>query len=238
MELMVVLAVLGILMAIAVPSLQSASNRSMVAVDMSNLRSLQLAHYQYALASGGMFADAGLSHGGLENQEIAWLNCISDHVDIDEVVRSPLDLSPHWDAPIEGTSDRFRRTSYGWNNYLSRTHSPDAAIDPLMVVDRLSRLKSPSNTVHLMHMAATGAYAGADHVHVENWWVSDALPDAPPVLAASQVQTNVVSGEPKSKEARAVYGFADGHVQVLSFNELYFSPRKNRLDPDVSGLSL
>ncbi|MCH2143208.1 MAG: type II secretion system GspH family protein [Phycisphaerales bacterium] len=236
-ELVVVVAILAMLTGFLLPSMQSMSRRSQVSVDMSNLRSLQMAHYQYALASDGMFADAGLAHGGLENQDIAWLNLISEYVDIDQIVRSPLDLSPHWDVPVEGTTNRFRRTSYGWNNYLSRTHSPDAALDPLDVVDRLSRLKSPSKTVHLMHMAAYGDYAGADHVHVENWWISDAHPDAPAVLASNQVETNIVSGEPKSKQARAVYGFVDGHVQVLSFLELFARPDQNRLDPKVSGFS-
>lgn len=208
-----------------------------MSVDRSNLRALQMAHVQYAVASDGLFADAGLAHGGLANESIAWLNLIGEFVEIDQVVRSPIDESPHWDVPVEGSTDRFRRTSYGWNNYLSRTHSPDAAIDPLMAADRLSRVKSPANTVHFLHMTTTGSFAGADHTHVENWWIGNSHPDAAAVLAANQVQTNVVSGDRGTKDAKATYGFVDGHVEVLPFNAVYTSPDHNRLDPKVSGLS-
>ena len=236
-ELLVVIVVIGILTALLVPSFAAVSHRSSVALDLSNLRALQMAHYQYAIDNKGRFADAGLSHGGLENQDIAWLNLIGEHIDIKAHVRSPLDKSPHWTVPIEGTSDRYRRTSYGWNNYLSRTHSPAAAIDPLDTVDSLARAKNPSNTIHFLHMAGEGAYAGADHVHVENWWISDAHPDAAAVLASNQTETNIVSGQRGTKTAQANYGFIDGHVKTMSFGEAYASPSWNRFDPEVAGRS-
>ncbi|MCH2140137.1 MAG: type II secretion system GspH family protein [Phycisphaerales bacterium] len=236
LELVVVIAILGVLMSFMIPALGVLSHRSQVALDLSNLRSLQMAHYQFAIDSKGHFADAGLSHGGLENEEIAWLTMVGRYIDIDQFVRSPLDNSQHWTVPIEGTTDRFRRTSYGWNNYMSRTHSPDAAIDPLDVTDRLSRVKNPSKTVHFLHMASTGAYAGADHVHVENWWIGDSHPDAPAVLASNQVETHVVAGEEGTKTAMANYGFVDGHVQTLSFGEVYARPESNRFDPKVAGI--
>ncbi|MCH2134640.1 MAG: type II secretion system GspH family protein [Phycisphaerales bacterium] len=233
-ELVIVTAILAMLAAILVPSLQSMAHRSKVTKDLVNLRSLQTAHFQYAVASKGKFADAGLAHGGLKNEQIAWLNLVGEYVEIDDVVRSPLDMSMHWTVPIEGTTDRFRRTSYGWNNYLSRTHSPDAAIDPRAAVDRLSRVKSTSKTVHFLHMTGTGSFAGADHVHVENWWIGDSQPDVPPILAANHVQTNVVSGDAKTYGARSNYGFIDGHVETLYFSDVYQRPDRNRFDPEVA----
>jgi prepilin-type N-terminal cleavage/methylation domain-containing protein/prepilin-type processing-associated H-X9-DG protein len=236
-ELMVVIAVVALLAGILVPTLGKVSHRSLVLEDVSNLRQLQTAHYQYAVDSKGNFADAGLAHGGLGNEEIAWLNLVGKYVKIDDVIRSPLDTSPHWSSPVEGSSDRFRRTSYGWNNYLSRTHSPDAAIDPTSAADRLSRLKNPARTVHFLHMTATGSFAGADHVHVENWWIGDSHPDAPAILASNQVQTNSVSGESATKDAISNYGFVDGHVETLPFYEVFTSPDRNRFDPKIAGRS-
>ena len=234
-ELMVVICVCAVLVGVLLPTLGKVSHRSLVLEDVSNLRQLQMAHYKYSIDSKGKFADAGLAHGGLANEQIAWLNLVGEYVDIEGVIRSPLDVSPHWVSPIEGSSDRFRRTSYGWNNYLSRTHSPDAAIDPTSAVDRLSRLKSPSKTVHFLHMTATGSFAGADHVHVENWWIGDSHPDAAAILASNQVQTNSVSGNAKSKDAISNYGFVDGHVETLPFNEVFTSPDRNRFDPKIAG---
>ena len=237
-ELMVAIVILALLIGVLVPSIQSISHQSLVTEDLSNLRSLQSAHYQYAVDSKGKFADAGLSHGGLANEKIAWLNTLGQYVDIQGVIRSPLDMSPHWDMPIEGTTDRFRRTSYGWNNYLSRTKSPDAALNPKSAADRLSRIPNPGNTVHFLHMTGTGSFAGSDHIHVENWWVGDFFPDAAPILAANHVQTNVVSGEAKTNSAKANYGFVDGSVMTLNFSDVFMHPDRNRFDPKVAGLNL
>tara|TARA_B100001059_G_scaffold84340_3_gene82361 strand:+ start:5515 stop:6318 length:804 start_codon:yes stop_codon:yes gene_type:complete len=234
-EVLIVIVILALLLGLLIPSIRSISRQSLVTVDLGNLRSLQSAHYQYAVDSKGKFADAGLSHGGLANEKIAWLNTLGQYVEITGVIRSPLDTSPHWDMPIDGTTDRFRRTSYGWNNYLSRTKSPDAAINPKSAADRLSRIASPANTVHFLHMVATGAFAGSDHVHVENWWIGDSHPNAAPILAANHVQTNVVSGEAKTNSAKANYGFVDGSVQTLYFSDVFLRPDRNRFDPKIAG---
>ncbi|MBG84949.1 MAG: hypothetical protein CMJ40_10460 [Phycisphaerae bacterium] len=234
-ELMAVIVILALLLGVLIPSMQSISHQSLVTADLGNLRSLQSAHYQYAVDSKGKFADAGLSHGGLANEKIAWLNTLGAYVDIKGIIRSPLDTSPHWEMPIEGTTNRYRRTSYGWNNYLSRTKSPAAAIDPRSAADRLSRVSSPANTVHFLHMVATGDFAGSDHVHVENWWISDAMPGAPAILAANHVQTNVVAGEAKTNSAKANYGFVDGSVQTLYFSDVFLRPDRNRFDPEIAG---
>lgn len=234
-ELLVVIAIVALLLGFLLPVANSALHHSRVSSDMANLKSLQIAHFNYAIDSKGKFADAGLSHGGLANEDIAWLNILQEYgAEMDQIVQSPLDKSPFWDFPIEGTTDRFRRTSYGWNNFLSRTHSPDAAIDPQNVADRLSRIKNPSNVIHFLHMASTGSYAGADHVHVENWWVNESLPHVPPVLAANQVQTNIVSGKVASSGATSNYGFIDGHVETLSFHDAYVRPEQNRFDPKLT----
>ena len=234
-ELLVVIAILALLVGIFIPTLGFAMHRSRVSSDTVNLRLLQTAHYQYAVDSKGKFADAGLAHGGLENEEIAWLNTLSDYgLDIENIVKSPIDESPFWEIPLEGSSDRFRKTSYGWNNFLSRTHSPDAAFDPRSATDSLGKITRPSNVVHFLHMAGRGSFAGADHVHVENWWVNDALPDAPPILASNQVETNIVGGVESTNSATSNYGFIDGHVETLPFNKVYIRPGNNRFDPKVN----
>ena len=74
----------------------------------------------------------------------------------------------------------------------------------------------------------------ADHVHVENWWVNDALPDAPPILASNQVETNIVGGVESTNSATSNYGFIDGHVETLPFNKVYVRPGNNRFDPKVN----
>ena len=99
-ELLIVIVILSLLLGLLIPSIQSISRQSLVTADFGNLRSLQSAHYQYAVDSKGRFADAGLSHGGLANEKIAWLNTLGEYVDIKGVIRSPLDTSPHWEMPL------------------------------------------------------------------------------------------------------------------------------------------
>ena len=74
LELMVVIVVLAVLAGVLIPAVSSVAHRSQVTKDLTNLRSLQGGHFQFAVDSGGKFADAGFSHGGIANEKIAWLN--------------------------------------------------------------------------------------------------------------------------------------------------------------------
>ena len=100
------------------------------------------AQVAYATEHGGQFVEVGLSHGAIADQDIAWINTLEPYTDSGLLLRSPLDWSPHWleqDAdsglPIEGTDDRYRQTSYGMNNYLSRNYSPATALGERLQID-------------------------------------------------------------------------------------------------------
>ena len=160
------------------------------------------------------------------------------------LLRSPLDWSPHWleqDAdsglPIEGTDDRYRQTSYGMNNYLSRNYSPATALGDAPA-DRLSRVRSPSNTVQFLIMAYTGEFAGADHTHVEGWWIGDFRPDLPLSVASTQVQINAVSEDELAWTSKSNWSFVDGRVLTAEFGSIYQSNEKNLLDPAVASATV
>lgn len=240
MELLVVMAIIAVIIGLTLPALSGLARSGRVTKDLSQLRGLQIAHVAYATDHEGRFIDVGLPHGGLANEDVAWINTLEEYYDNPLVLKSPLDESPHWPAaqgggePIPGTTDRFRRTSYGCNNYLSRNYSPAAAIEPGSVADRLSRVPNPAATVHFLIMAYEGDYAGADHVHAENWWIGSAAPHLPPVAAAAQMQTNAVDGPEQSWDARSNYGFLDGHVETLMFADVFRSGEINRFDPEAA----
>jgi prepilin-type N-terminal cleavage/methylation domain-containing protein/prepilin-type processing-associated H-X9-DG protein len=243
-ELLMVLAIVAVIIGLLVPALSSGKRSAIAARCLANMRSLEQAHWAYALDNKGLFIDAGMPHGGLGNEEVSWLNTLQEHYGNTLVLRSPADLSPHWPAdvpgggtPVPGTIDRFRRTSYGINNYLSRTYSPAAAVDPSDAADRLSKVSDPANTVHFLIMAFHGNYAGCDHVHVEGWWGPNLQTgsDFPAVHASSECETNAHGGPEKSFASRANWGFLDGHVETATFGEVYIDrDNLNRFDPDVS----
>ena len=244
LELIVVLGIIALLVSVLIPAVSGVRQASLAVKDLSNLRNIQLAHCAYMLDHRGQFIDVGLPHGGVHDvPEIAWINTLQEYYDSKLLIHSPLDRSPHWPAdqggegiPLEGTTDAFRVTSYGCNDYLSRELSPNYAIsaDPTDICDSLSRVRDTANTVQFLHMAFEGEYAGSDHVHAESWWISAAQPDFPPVQAATQTQTNAVRGPTASWNAESNYGFLDGHAETLHFSKVYLNPDLNRFDPDVS----
>lgn len=235
-ELLVVLGVISLIIAIVLPSYAAIRRGAHVARDLAHLRGLQIAHFTYLTDHDGRFIDAGLSHGGLANESVAWVNTLRKQYDNTLVLHSPLDISKHWPKaeggeglPVPPSSDRFRRTSYGINNYLTQ-YSPKAAIDPAKGARRLGNVRAPASTVHFLIMAFEGEYAGADHTHVETW---ELAPNAA-VEAANQVQTNAVSGPPGDWRSTSNYGFLDGHAETLQFSGVFQDAAVNRFNPEVS----
>ena len=241
-ELIVVLAIIALVASLLLPALASSRRGALAAKCLANMRNLELAHFAYATDNDGLFIDAGLPHGGLASEDVAWINTLQSYYGNKLVLRSPADLSRHWPAdvpgagvPVPGSTDRFRRTSYGINNYLSRNYSPTAALNAGAAADRLSRVTDPSNTVHFLIMTFTGQFAGSDHVHAEEWWNAAAGANFAPVQAASQCQTNAHGGPEKSSGSRSNWSFVDGHVETAVFGEVYLDQSNlNRFDPDVS----
>jgi len=238
LELIVVLAIIAVIIAIAVPSFAGFRRSALVTRDLAQIRSLQTAHFSFMTAHDGKFIDAGLAHGGLANEAVAWINTLEKEYGNALVLRSPLDTSPHWPkeeagqgVPVPPSTNRFRRTSYGVNNYLTQ-YSPIAAIDPMQAHTRLSKVKAPSQTVHFLIMAFTGTYAGADHTHVESWEVSA----TPAIEAGNHVQTNAVSGQEHVWNSVSNYGFLDGHAETQPFSGVFQDAAVNRFNPDVSFL--
>ena len=235
-ELLVVLALIGLIIAITVPSFHAIRDGAHAARDLTQIRALQIAHFAYLTDHHGRFIDAGLSHGGLANESVAWINTLQEYYDNPLVLHSPLDKSKHWPKdeggegiPVPPSTDRFRRTSYGINNYLTQ-YSPIAAIDPAQSATRIGKVRSPAATVHFLIMTFEGTFAGADHTHIENWEVAT----NPAIAAAAHVQTDAVRGPMREWNSVSNYGFLDGHAETLEFSEVYVDAATNRFNPEVS----
>ena len=87
-------------------------------------------------------------------------------------------------------------------------------------------------------MAYTGEFAGADHTHVEGWWIGDFAPDLPLSVAATQVQINAVSEEEPAWTSKSNWSFVDGRVLTAQFQSIYQSNQKNLLDPAVASATV
>lgn len=232
-ELLIVIGIVAALIGLLLPALGAARRASQRANCLSNMRNMQVAHWMYITDNRGYLIQAGLSHGGHALDEgTAWLNTLSAYYGKPLIHRCPADNSPHWPggAPLPGTTDRFRRTSYGINNFLDHHLVPWGG--PYVKINQVRR---PAATVHFIEMAETGEFAGADHPHVENW-MPGGNPAAPSILAAAQLQTNRHGQTSKTRtyDAVANYGFLDGHAETLTFGEVFRSYTQNRFDPQVA----
>jgi prepilin-type N-terminal cleavage/methylation domain-containing protein/prepilin-type processing-associated H-X9-DG protein len=231
-ELLVVVAVVALLIGILLPALGHARRTAVAAVCLANVRTLQIAQELFANEHKGALVDGGLPHGGTGNEPGSFIRTLQEYVETPLLYRSPADDSVHWPVeeggagvPVEGTTDLFRRTSYGINNYLT-THAPLRAWRSRDAIPR------PASTVQFLLMAEAGEFAGSDHPHVETWWFPGADPTFVPRLAARQVQIDQHGGPPQSFESRSNYGFLDGHAETLEFGSVFRDVEVNRFDPE------
>lgn len=252
-ELLVVVAILALLIAILLPALSQARRQARATVCLSNLRSMEQAHWGYMTEHNGRFVNVGLAHGGyLGDESVSWIRTLESSYGNVLVARSPLDTSPHWGPypagePIPGVSPTVRRrTSYGINNFLADASQnglnpygpPPAGVSAIdwpggdgKAYTRLEQVRHPSGTIHFLIMAFEGPFAGSDHPHVEEWVEAP----IPALAAAAQVQINAVRGEEINGDSVSNYGFLDGHARPLRFRDALTDIRENRFDPRVAG---
>lgn len=256
-ELLVVIAVVAVLIGVLLPAIGGARRAALRTDCLMRIRQLELAQAMYATDHEGLLVDYGLSHDGTAlDVDRSWVGALWSYYDDGEardledpesdgrvtpgIVRSPVDDSVHWSVadggagvPIPGTTDRYRLASYGLNEHVT----PSAPVDPVTGkrkgVWNLNRIKNPSGTAQFVVMSFGGPYAGADHMHVSNWWIGSFAPDAPPSLASGMVETNAHGGPPGGWDASSNYGYLDGHAETNLFREVYRDFETNRFDPTV-----
>jgi prepilin-type processing-associated H-X9-DG protein len=240
-ELLVTVGVIALLVGLLMPGLARVRRAGLATADLSNLRGLAMAHLAYMNVNDERFVDVGLPHGSFANPEQSFVARLRPYFGGSPVAfRSPLDESPHWSPeaggegePVssEGTNQLWRTTSYGMNNYLSRTYSPAAALGDGTGVDRLAQVRSPEEVVCFLPVAEHGDFASSDHPHAETWDPVPGTEDDSPKQAASQAQVNQVDRRIPSPTSEANYAFLDGRVATRQFRDVYRSAERNRFDP-------
>ncbi|MCC7146398.1 MAG: prepilin-type N-terminal cleavage/methylation domain-containing protein [Phycisphaeraceae bacterium] len=225
-ELLVVIGLIGLLIGLIMPALGSARQTARTAHCLANMRNMELAHGGYAADHDGRMVQAGLAHGGAHaNEGTAWINTLQTYYGDALLARCPSDNSPHWPggAPVPPSTDQYRRCSYGINEFTDPDLCPWGG-----PYGNLDTIPSPSATVHFLEMAEEGAFAGADHPHVD-LWVGNIL-----AKAASQLQIDQHGGETRTWTAKANYGFLDGHAETKRFEEVFKDKQNNKFDPAVA----
>ncbi len=249
-EVLVVVAIIALLVSVLLPALASARQAARRTMCLTNIKSLETAHWLYMTSNNGWLIRVGLGHGMVDDKpEVAWINtlqrCYKDRL----VIHSPVDKSPHWPTKDGGQSlavsgrppksYQYRRTSYGVNNFLDVETAPDLT-GKHVTWPKIESVRNPSGIVHFLFMvercdptnqyySAAECYAGSDHPHVEDWAdVSD-----PPRKAATQLAIDAHGGPKWSPKSLTNYGFLDGHAETLRFEQVYKGIERNKFDPGL-----
>ena len=225
-ELLVVIAIIALLVSILLPSLNQARLSSQRTRCLTNMRNMEVAHWMYVTQYNGRMIQAGLSHGGAHgNEHVAWINTLQAFYGDRLMARCPSDASPHWPggSPVPPSADQYRRCSYGINEFTDPDLIPWGG--PYRTIEEI---RMPARTVHFVEMAEQGPFAGADHPHVD-LWVGNVR-----AKAASQLETHQHGGQPRAWDAKANYGFLDGHAETLEFKDVFVDRETNLFDPAVA----
>ncbi len=218
-ELLVVIGIIGVLIAILLPSLRRTRMTAERTQCLSNMRQLAVAQAGYAAEFRGALITAG---NGLEQG--AWLEQLKPYTGSGLVRRCAADQSIHFDTPAAG--NRIRTTSYGINNFVSITHAPANFAD----VRSVTKIRRPAQVIQFVELAERGAYAVADHIHVQDFY-SALLPQLTLQRIGNQMPLNRHGGRAQSWNAVLNYAFLDGHAESLPLDKVYSRPDKNLFDP-------
>jgi prepilin-type N-terminal cleavage/methylation domain-containing protein/prepilin-type processing-associated H-X9-DG protein len=258
LEIIVAVGIILVLASLLLIALRGVTITARRAGCVTNMRQLGVAHAAYMGDHDMYFIDVGLPHGGAGDETIAWINTLRDYYDHELVLRSPLDTSRHWPPadiadpvlreryrgvptgeglPIPPSTAAYRRSSYGFNTFLSRTLSPYVAVgDSRDATDRLTKVRGPATTVSFLVIVFEGPNAGTDHPHFESYWFAPGADYAAEV--AQWIQTNAVSGPAASFGSVSNYAFLDGSVGTHAFSGVFVDTDTNQFDPAVSHLFL
>jgi len=231
LELLVVIAIMALLISILLPSLAKAKQLAKTANCLCNMRNMEVAHWMYMTAGDGSLIRAGLAHGGAHAIEgVAWINTLQPYYGNKLMARCPSDTSPHWPggSPVPPSADQYRRCSYGINGYTDIDLSPHCDDPGGNPFKRIDDYKTPSTTVHFVEMVYDGEYSGADHPHAY-LWVGNILSKA-----SGMLQINAHDGETRTWNAKANYGFLDGHAETRTFQSVFRSQTDNNFDPALT----
>ncbi len=215
-ELLVVIAVIGVLVALLLPAVQAARAAARRTQCANNMRQLGLAIHQYADVHKGLFPN--MWHD--KKITTSWIYVLAPHMEsVDEVRLCPEDL-----MRIEQKSSRL--TSYVLNGYLRKPTSTELLVYPEIARDFASNFNQLAETHSTMVMFEAGDLVDQQFDHIHSWeWFTEEYPTAAERWdriadeKADERDTGEVAVN-RHNGGMANYLYADGHVDTLPASQI------------------
>ncbi len=207
-ELLIVIAIIGILAALMVPALSGAMESANTRQCANNMRQIGLAVRAYAAAWDFRLPPSSCPYAKAAQKEW-WLNALQPYAGNKLLYRCPSDPTENlrfidWQYPPEDAStwEEYRWSSYATNGRMDTAYPT------------LDSVPKPSATIYVCE-SPRGAL-GADHVHTERW------------IGELDVKNSVAHDR---HSGRANYLFLDGHVDTLTLEETWEKNEVNLWNP-------
>ena len=198
-ELLVVTAIIGVLVALLLPAVQSARASARSAACKNNMRQIGLAILQFCELHDGRFPK--FSHDQTD-LDASWVYTLAPHLEsVDEIGICPED-------PIGEERLHAKSTSYVINEFI--------AADVEGAIRNLNKLQATTKSIVLFEGSDQRSAAFAnEHVHTSKWF-SQVNEDLGLVTWAVERDIQL------DRHAQAAnYLYADGHVEAIPAGQIY-----------------
>lgn len=198
-ELLVVIAVIGVLVGLLLPAVQAARAAARVTSCINNMRQIGLATHMFADSNHGRFPQN--DHAGAGK---SWVYTLAPYVESVEAIR----ICPDDPKGRDWLKNGAKGTSYVINEFIS-TNYPESVLN-------LYKMKETSKVI-IHFEGADGRTVDQNHVHTYSWYTA---------LKVAQGEAKVwaymlTEIQPNRHGDTANYLYADGHVDTIPEATVY-----------------
>ncbi len=217
-ELLVVIAVVSLLAALAIPAIAGAQERSQSVTCSGRMRELGMAILLYAQDHQGRFPRS--SHSAAANREPGWAASIAPYLGARPTEANAAWVNRKFRCP-SNANETPGAYSYAINVFFELKRG-DSYLGRPATWRCVHQVRRPARTILLGETASATGGMAPDHFMCHQW--------SSPAAARRAVAHNRHNG-------RANYLFVDGHVESLPVEATFVSRGDNLWNPSLAGVS-